>query len=292
MLYSRRQFDLSLVTFLAVVFFLFSGCGGSKPLMLSTWASEKEPVFEAPVLEPEDMPQDSDYIWAGTVSHHLLVGNYIDDWFKVIAKKQQVKTFFIICPSHYGYSVHPWSIADVAWNCGEYGKVYSDSLKVKSIVAKLNITQEPGVFVPEHGMNTLIPYVAKYFPKARIVPIAVHGEPPLDQAQAQMLCDALKPYFSEKGKQENFLVLSTDFAHHGNYEGTVFKDNRSRSFFNNPTAGTWVCCGCDNRPGVYILAKLMSEKTKAVVQYHTNSFEVSGMDPDDITSYFFSFFAN
>ena len=289
MLYSGRQFNFK---FLVLLILVFTGCRASEKLLLSTWASSGESVFDAPALEPESLPAKEDFIWAGTVSHHLLVGEYIDDWFKVISENRNVKTFFIICPSHYGYSVHPWSIADVRWDAGAYGKVDCNSEIVNTIVKNLGITQESGVFIPEHGMNTLIPYVKKYFPDSKIVPIAVHGEPPLDQALAEKLYTALKPYFDPKGKKDNFLVLSTDFAHHGNYEGTVFKDNRTRTFFDAPLSGTWICCGCDNRPGVYILSKLMSEKTEARVQYHTNSYDVSGKDENDITSYFFAFFVN
>ena len=107
---------------------------------------------------------------------------------------------------------------------------------------------------------------------------------------AQKLADALAPYFTEAGKKENFLLISTDFAHHGDYEGTEFKDNRSRQFFNNPTDSTWIFCGCDNRPGIYVLSRFLSPKTKNAVLYHTNSFELSGLDDNDITSYFFSLF--
>ena len=149
---------------------------------------------------------------------------------------------------------------------------------------------EPQVFPGEHGVNALIPYISRYFPKAKVCVIAVHGEPPLNQKNAHKLADSLAPYFSEQGRRKNFLLISTDFAHHGDFEGTVFKDTRSREFFKNPSDSPWVFCGCDNRPGIYVISRLLPKDTKNAVLYHTNSYELSGLDEDDITSYFFSLF--
>ena len=228
--------------------------------------------------------------WAGTVSHHLLAGDIIDQWFKELAQTRNVKTFFIICPSHWGLSVHEWSLGNIIWKT-KYGPVYSASQKVHDIASSLNVQIENQVYPVEHGINTLIPFIAKHFPNAKIVPIALkHPEPPLNQRDAQTLYKTLAPYFSSREREENFLLISTDFAHHGNYEGTVFKDTRSREFFKAPGQNTWIFCGCDNRPGIYALGHIMNSQTKATITYHTNSYEISGLDENDITSYFFSFF--
>ena len=239
----------------------------------------------------ETLPPEKSLIWSGTVSHHLLADIQIDRWFSEIAARRNVRNFFIISPSHYGLSTDEWALGNCIWQT-KNGNVQTNIKIEKEIAEKLEISFEPQVFQIEHGINTLIPYISKYFPKAKICPIAVHGEPPLNQKDAQKLADALSPYFSDNGKKENFLLISTDFAHHGNFEGTQFKDNRSREFFNNPTSSTWIFCGCDNRPGIYVLSRFLTPETKNAVLFHTNSFELSGQDSNDITSYFFSLFYN
>lgn len=296
---SNKSFRFPLVIFSAILGLLFtavfSGCSKTKPMseqgqLIKTWdllGEQIPPVFFLP--EMEALPANNSLVWAGTVSHHLLADQLIDKWFCEIAGRRNVETFFIICPSHYGLSTVNWSLDNCRWQTAK-GMVYTNTEAEKAIADSLGVRFDPQVFPPEHGVNALIPYIAKYFPKAKVCVIAVEGEPPLNQKNAQKLADALVPYFTEDGKKENFLLISTDFAHHGDYEGTIYKDTRSREFFKNPSDSTWVFCGCDNRPGIYVLSRFLSADTKNAVLYHTNSFELSGQDGNDITSYFFSLF--
>ena len=269
---------------------IFLSCTQKNPALIETWLSTGEtppPVIFSP--EIESLPPEDALVWAGTVSHHLLADEQIDRWFSEIAKRRSVETFFIISPSHYGLSTQNWSLDDCSWNI-KNGVVRSNGKIEKKIADSLGVPFDPQVFPGEHGISTLIPYIAKYFPNARICAVAVHGEPPLNQAEAQKLADSLKPYFDKKGKEKNFLLISTDFAHHGDLDGTIFKDKRSREFFNAPSDKTWIFCGCDNRPGVYTLSRFLSPETKVSILFHTNSFELSGLDESDITSYFFTLF--
>ena len=275
---------------------LFAACHRAEknavvPVHIATWAAtgaERPAQITMPPLEA--VPPQSAVPWAGTVSHHLLAGAVIEAWFAQLAERNPgIRTFFLLSPSHYGLSTQTWSLAECVWDCG--GKtVCTDSAAERVLAERLGVPYDEQVFPNEHGINTLIPYIAQYFPQAQVCPIAVHGEPPLDQAQAQRLADALAPYFDSAGKRQNFLLISTDFAHHGDLAGTEFKDARSRRFFAQPSRDTWIFCGCDNRPGVYTLSRFVQDGTHAAVLYHTNSYALSGgMDADDITSYFFSF---
>ena len=281
--------------------FLFIGCkyqkktstqliNSQKEILIKTWdildESPAKQIFQPQI---EELPPETSFIWGGTVSHHLLADVQIDNWFHEISKRRNVKTFFIICPSHYSLSTQTWSLANCTWQTKK-SFVKTNINTEKKIAKKLEVPFDPQVFPYEHGINTLIPYIAKYFPGAKICTIAVHGEPPLNQKEAQKLTDSLQPYFSEKGKTENFLLISTDFAHHGDLSKTNFKDTHSRKFFLAPSQDSWIFCGCDNRPGIYVLAKFLTPSSKSAIMYHTNSYELSGQDEFDITSYFFTFF--
>ena len=276
-----------------LLLFSFFGCkrsDGKTGQLISTWDyldEEIPPVVFSPAQEA--LPPEGSLVWSGTVSHHLLADKQIDCWFSEIARRRKIENFFIICPSHYELSAQTWSLDNCRWQT-KNAIVYSNEKIETAIAATLGVNFESQVFPQEHGVNTLIPYIARYFPKAKVCVIAVEGEPPLNQKNAQKLADALAPYFSDSGKKKNFLLISTDFAHHGDLEGTEFKDTRSREFFNAPSDSTWVFCGCDNRPGIYVLSRFLSPDTKNAVLYHTNSFELSGLDGNDITSYFFSLF--
>lgn len=281
----RRNF----ITFvILVVACILTGC--KKTSVVQTWKSSGEKNPETNFVQQESSLPTEAFPWSGTVSHHLLADEMIDKWFAELSARRTVKTFFIISPSHYGLSTQTWSLDDCSWNVGDGKFVHTDKKKEKLLASYLEVPYDPQVFTIEHGISTLIPYIAKYFPNAKVCAVAVEGEPPMNQLNAQKLASSLKQFFTEEGMKDNFLLVSTDFSHHGNLEQTNFKDNRSREFFKAPSSSSWIFCGCDNRPGMYALSQFTSSKTKCTVLYHSNSYELSGFGADDITSYFFSFF--
>lgn len=266
-----------------------AGCTPEVPRTYLTWAVTGEPLPPATVPVAEDTLPSGVAPWAGTVSHHLLADSLIDRWFAALARARSVKVFYILSPSHWDLSVQPVSLTTGRWSVPG-GWVESARPQVERLAKRLQVPLEPRVFDAEHGVSTLMPYVAKYFPQAQVVAVAYRGEPPVDQPLAARIADALEPEFDAWGRRDHFLLVSTDFAHHGDFAGTVTKDNRSRLFFEKPGPDRWILVGCDNRPGIYTLARLAAPDEMSTILFHSNSWQLSGAQPDDITSYFFSFF--
>lgn len=273
---------------LALAALVVSGCRGEVP-RFTTWASRGERPARAAAVPVESVPPDGAAPWAGTVSHHLLADALIDRWFAELAHRRSVEVFYILSPSHWGLSAERYSLTDGSWRVPG-GEVQSDRGKVAALARALGVPLEPAVFEAEHGISTLIPYIARYFPRATVVAVACRGEPPVDEPMARALSAALAPAFDADGRKKNFLLVSTDFAHHGTEAGTELKDSRTRKFFDSPSRDTWIFAGCDNRPGIYVIAHLMRAETRDSVLFHTDSWRLSGQDPTDITSYFFSYF--
>jgi MEMO1 family protein len=268
-----------------------TGCRPA-PREYSTWASLGEEPAKAALPEPEALPPQGAVPWAGTVSHHLLADGLIDRWFAELASRRKVETFYVLTPSHWNLVPMGCAVTDGRWRVAG-GFVESDRAKAAALARTLGAARgealEPAVFDGEHGASTLMPYIARHFPRARVVAVAYRGEPPLDQPMAESLARALAPAFSNNGKAHSFLLVSADFAHHGDREGTAVKDARTRRFFEAPSTGTWISAGCDNRPGIYAIARLAGSGARAAVLFHSDSLALSGRDPGDITSYFFSF---
>lgn len=80
--------------------------------------------------------------------------------------------------------------------------------KTEAALAKaLGVSYDAHVFPLEHGITTLIPYIARYFPNARVAAVAVGGEPPVNQSDAEKLTSALAPYFTRRNRKYNFLKV-------------------------------------------------------------------------------------
>ncbi len=231
-------------------------------------------------------------LWGGIVSHHALVGKHIDDFFASIKAERKVETFFIICPSHYGLSTQEWSVADCSWKIEPDDYVHTDLEKAEVIKDSLNVQFDSQVFPVEHGASTLMPYIKKHFPQAKVVVVAVRGDPPVNSLYNQPLADAILPFFSiPKDKDKHFLLISSDFSHHMNEEKTKDRDKRTEIFLKEADPDKWVYSVCDNRPGMYVLSRFMTDKTESKILYHTNSYDFTGEGDDDITSYFFVLFS-
>jgi len=265
-----------------------SGCG-PEPREYSTWASLGERPMKAAPPEPEALPPLDARPWAGTVSHHLLADALIDRWFSELAARRKVELFYVLTPSHWDLAGRGFAVTDGRWLVRD-GSVESDRAAAAALARSLGTELMPAAFDGEHGASTLMPYIARYFPKAKVVAVAYRGEPPLDQPMAESLARALAPAFSKEGKSRDFLLISADFAHHGDREGTSVKDERTRRFFAAPSMDTWIFAGCDNRPGIYAAARLLGPGARCAALFHSDSLALSGQDPGDITSYFFTFF--
>jgi predicted class III extradiol MEMO1 family dioxygenase len=265
-----------------ILIFLVFSCSRNEPSktaetahLYHTWISLKQREYGEPVHPaPEDVPPPGFFPWAGTVSHHLLAHDYIDAWFSRLAEMRQVDCFYLLCPSHFGLSTEPFSLTAGSWESG-FGRVDSDIRKVRTLAKLLDVGMDPGVFEVEHGASTLMPYIKKYFPKALVVVIAYEGEAPVNVPKSDRLADALEKAFDKKGKRENFLLISTDFSHHGNLELTKKRDDHSLRFLSNPSAVSWYMVGCDNCPGIFVLDQLGRKKLESFIFFFFFSWEIS-----------------
>ncbi|MCL2264831.1 MAG: AmmeMemoRadiSam system protein B [Treponema sp.] len=256
-----------------------------------TWLSLKEFNYGEPVhpLSDEIIPDDF-YPWAGTVSHHILAHEYIDAWFFCLSRMRNPQRFYLISPDHYRLSLERYSLTTGAWDSG-FGLAESDINKVMEITESLNVDLDESVFEIEHGISALMPYIKKYFPDAKIAAVVVSGDSRVNTYIAGFLAEVLEKEFDTGGKKENFLIISSDFSHNGNPDETFVNDSISERYLKNPAEESWNIVRCDNRAGIYILDRLGKKSMESRILYHTDSHKISGYG-NDITSYFFTFFAD
>ncbi len=258
-----------------------------KTALFPTWQERTLILPDTPNIPVERNLAESDVPFAGIVSHHLLAYKFIDEWFFELAERNpKIKTFIVLSPSHWNLSRADFSMTSGAWNC-DGNLLETDEKTQKIFLEKLDGKIEDDVFLYEHGVSAIAPFIAKYFPKSKIVAIAYESESPVNTKIAKRLSAALEPFVAKK---DFFILISSDFSHHHNLEKTKQNDNVSRKFFAAPNRTTWQFALCDNPFAMYALTHATNEKFRAVIQRNTNSFEISRQDENDITSYFFCYF--
>ncbi len=280
--------------------FLFSSCTAgntdkkSKPEKLpvfSTWSSRNEALPNTRPIPLETALPENAKPWGGTVSHHLLTDALINEWFSVLAAaRSDIALFYILSPSHWGLSLYDWALTNGCWDTA-LGHVASSAEHSAQLSQLLGVPYDNGVFVYEHGVSTLIPYIKQYFPKAQVAVIAYNGEPPVNMQKAEKLVKTITEVFSKNPDEKAFLLISSDFSHQVNYVVTAQRERKTRRFFETRNPDTWVYAVCDNRPAMYVLSRLFTEKTMCTIQRSTNAYELTPKtDPNDITGYFFTYF--
>ncbi len=279
-----------LLVSIIILFSLSCSEKGAGILPYSSWKSRDSAVYRTEIPEPGELPKEGAFLWGGTVSHHLLAFSYIDRWFLELKSRRNPEIFFILSPAHFNTQTQKVSLTTDPWTDGE--RLVRVNRKIPGRLMKLlGVEEDPEAFNEEHGVSVFIPFIRQYFPEAEIVPLIYSGEPPLDVRFMDKLYKALSDEYL-KVFNKSFLLVSSDFSHHGDAAVTAERDRKSGQFFDNPDGAGWLFAGCDNRPGMYVLSQLFSliKNSSVSVLWNTNSAEILDEHIDDITSYFFSFF--
>jgi AmmeMemoRadiSam system protein B len=140
---------------------------------------------------------------AGIVNHHALAMDLQARFFKSLKESRpDIKSFIILSPDHFLagdlVSTHRFTYATPA------GEVVSRELEVDGVY----LAKDINTFSNEHGVGALVPFVAREFPKAQIVPIYIRPE-----ATSYQL-EKLGQDISKQIDDFTFVIVSSDMSHY------------------------------------------------------------------------------
>jgi len=107
------------------------------------------------------------------VPHHLLVENYLDDFYKQISEKNpNIEKIILISPNHFDYG-NRYIQSTTSLTDKDKSEINIDRNEIAKISQTGAFSIEPIYFEKEHGiMNELI-FTKKYFQNAKIIPIRI-----------------------------------------------------------------------------------------------------------------------
>ncbi len=140
-----------------------------------------------------------------TVPHHLLAADMLAEAFSRLAG-QGYRRIIVLCPDHYSRSRVPFAVADRDFETC-LGPVAVDGEAVARLRA-CPLVAPSGLFAREHGIQALTPFLARFFPGAGLVAVAIAKT--AKPADWDVLGAALAPLLDG----ETLLVQSTDFSHY------------------------------------------------------------------------------
>lgn len=140
------------------------------------------------------------------VAHHLLVADKIAETFETIGS-DKIKTVILISPNHFSQGVSPAQVSKGTWRT-PYGMLRTDDRKIDKLLEASSILKnEEAVFVFEHGISGLTPFIVRSFPSADFIPILIDES--IEQAEAEELGTAIASVFPKA-----IVIASMDMSHY------------------------------------------------------------------------------
>jgi AmmeMemoRadiSam system protein B len=163
-------------------------------------------VFEQALAKESVAPPAGHHVTGITVPHHLVAADLIARGFRC-ASGENYERIILLSPDHFRRSRLPFATTRGTFET-VFGDVACDETAVGSLLAACPKVAESVLFAKEHGVHAVLPFVARFFPTAKIVPVALRIDSKREDWLA--LADALAPLVNSK----TLIVQSTDFSHY------------------------------------------------------------------------------
>ncbi|HET7717391.1 MAG TPA: AmmeMemoRadiSam system protein B [Bauldia sp.] len=217
------------------------------------------------------------------VPHHLVAADLIARAF-LTARNNRYDRIVVLTPDHFKRSRLPFATTRRPF-ATVFGQVSNDTAAVDTLLLHRSLVEDSDLFVREHGIGALLPYVARFFPGTPIVPIAIAIGSTRPEWEA--LIDALEPIITER----TLILQSTDFSHYLPLPEAILRDQET---LNVIAAGDVDAVAklhqpqhLDSRGAQYIQMRLQAEHFGAVpvVIANSNMQFYLGREVDETTSY-------
>lgn len=175
--------------------------------------------------------------------------------------------------------------ANVGWK-NDFGQIEPDSLSIKNISKKNNnYCQSENIFLGEHGIYTLIPFIKNYLPKAKIIPLIFR--PNNNYIDFYELGKIMAKDIED---DKTLLIISNDFSHYISKDEAKKQDLESMKILEKKNIEDVGLIKNDCPQCVAFMFGYLNNEAKFNLIKNTNSFEISNKDPDYVTSYIGGFY--
>lgn len=216
-------------------------------------------------------------IRAGVTPHHLLAEEIITDFFKKIGASYP-EIIVVVSPDHFGFSRQSFS-TNLPVDAG-LGAFLSRETTAEEFGS------DPSMFVREHGINNLIPFIRKFSPRSEIFPLTVSRITREDRVKK--IAETLAGYEAEYEK-DMIVIASADFSHYVTSSVAEKNDSKSAEIIKAPHFDSFKKMRVDCWQCVYLAAYFAKINRAAGVELlaRSDSNKILGIDnpSSEVTSY-------
>lgn len=219
--------------------------------------------------------------------HHSIDVTELNKFYRGLSEITQPAVVFVIGPNHYENGpaqiqtcqscVYQTTIGDVAIDDPLTGRLVADKIAI----------DQPDTFPKEHAIYSQAPFIKRYFPEAKIVPILLPWKEPIDDVTK------LSQWLDENLPANSLVIGSVDFSHYLPLGAADFHDQTSAAVIRNFDFGSVYNLEIDSPSTIYAVLDLMRQRgyQQATELAHTNSGEDLHAPIEETTSHeYWAFF--
>lgn len=220
-------------------------------------------------------------IVGGVAPHHTLAVRTIENFYeKIAASGQKVHRVWLLAPDHFRRSRASVTTATADWETNTH-TLETDPEGTAALFATGLARDDPFMLEREHAVTVHISALTHYFPKARVIPVVPHWRTP-----AHVL-SLIEKALLRNYRPGDLFILSMDFSHGKTTDESAAQDEKSIAAIK---ALDWQCASrldVDAGNACALLLKIAGELgvNETEVLERTDSFALSGENPDSCTSY-------
>lgn len=154
-----------------------------------------------------------------SVPHHLLAADLIARGFWS-ASASQPDRVIVMSPDHFHKSTHLFTTSRRTF-CTVFGCLSPDREAVAALLKNADLVNESDLFAGEHGIAAILPFVAHFFPNAKIVPLVISVDS--HRGDWDRMVAILRPLIGG----HTLIVQSTDFSHYLPLGASLLRDQET-----------------------------------------------------------------
>jgi len=201
-------------------------------------------------------------------------------------QEQHPETIILLSPDHFNCSAvkKDNSFISVSWKEGvtELEGLSTDIDLLKRLTINNNIISDRSAVLAEFGITNLLPFIKKYLPETKIVPILI----PESITQEELI--KFVETINHVSNEQTIMVASVDFSHYLPAGAAEFHDTKSIRVLLNFEENKFENIEVDSWQSLYaarLFAKLRGGENPAIIT-HKNSVDFLPCDFNSTTSYF------
>ncbi len=220
--------------------------------------------------------------------HHTMTATMAARFYAGLAQRVSPRRIVIIAPNHYESGDRNIVTADNVVYPTVFGNLEVDHEASAFLSNRHGIRVDDSVFVKEHAVYYHSPFIKKFFPEAKIVPVLVKWD--AERGELDDLASALLEITGD----ETLVLASADFSHYNRRYTADYHDESSYSAIVNFEM-EWIFNAEIDSPGsIYVLEKIMAAKGYLRCEriFHTNSEDFTKRHEAITTSHqYFAFYS-